>query len=191
MTLQSDEPGFEPFVENRTWTHGGVVFVTVHVLGLTDERGRAPALDAEYAERNAASLLWIEQAFARAKRDGAKALVIVAHADPMFEARWPDGMAQRYVFGLTVGAAVPHAPVFDDLLATLERETIAFERPVLFVHGDTHLFRVDKPLMQPADGRLIGSFTRLETFGYPDVGWIRVTVDPNHAELFTFHAITR
>jgi hypothetical protein len=33
------------------------------------------------------------------------------------------------------------------LLAALRDETIAFRRPVAAVHGDSHYFRIDKPLL--------------------------------------------
>ena len=38
----------------------------------------------------------------------------------------------------------------------------AFARPVLLVHGDSHYFRIDKPLLDAAGNR-IESFTRLRT----------------------------
>jgi hypothetical protein len=56
---------------------------------------------------------------------------------------------------------------------------------VLLVHGDTHFFKLDKPLLKQDD--LIENFTRLETFGSPNVHWVRVTVDPASREVFTVH----
>ncbi len=53
------------------------------------------------------------------------------------------------------------------------------------MHGDTHFFKLDKPLIKQSD--LIENFTRLETFGSPNVHWVRVTVDPNAREVFTVH----
>ena len=35
---------------------------------------------------------------------------------------------------------------YTDLVRMLEREVMNFDKPVLFVHGDSHVFRVDKPL---------------------------------------------
>ena len=53
--------------------------------------------------------------------------------------------------------------------------------------GDTHIFRVDKPLYDPATGRLVDNFTRVETFGNPLVHWVRVVVDPDTPSVFSFH----
>jgi hypothetical protein len=61
-----------------------------------------------------------------------------------------------------------------------------FRKPVAFLHGDTHLFRVDKPLYSAKTGRVFENFTRVETFGWPDTHWVRITVDPADAQLFRF-----
>src|SRR5581483_12479920 len=63
--------------------------------------------------------------------------------------------------------------------------TRAYPGQVLLVHGDTHFFKLDKPLMQQAD--LLENFTRLETFGSPNVHWVRVTVDPASRSVFSVH----
>jgi hypothetical protein len=62
---------------------------------------------------------------------------------------------------------------------------------VAAVHGDSHYFRVDKPL-QDAAGRRVQNFTRVETFGdhaesnNNDVQWVRVDVDPASRGVFSF-----
>lgn len=59
------------------------------------------------------------------------------------------------------------------------------------VHGDSHYFRVDKPL-QDSQSRRIENFTRVETFGdHPengnnDVAWLKVDVDPRSREVFSY-----
>ena len=78
------------------------------------------------------------------------------------------------------------APLVMDFLAALETETLAFNGPVVMVHGDSHIFRIDQPLVNSTTGRVIENFTRLETFGTPDVHWVRVIVDLNDPNVFTF-----
>lgn len=74
----------------------------------------------------------------------------------------------------------------------LETEVIAYGKPVLFLHGDTHYFRVDKPLFRTGEtsqgdrGRQIENFTRVEIFGFPDAHWLRIAVDPRDASVFSF-----
>ena len=72
---------------------------------------------------------------------------------------------------------------YDDFLAALIDETRGFAGQVVLVHGDTHYFKVDKPLLDQA--HLIPNFTRLETFGSPNVHWVRVSVDPASREVFS------
>lgn len=74
---------------------------------------------------------------------------------------------------------------FDELRAALEREVNDFAQPVRLIHCDTHIARIDKPLLR-ADGRVIDHFTRLESFGHPDVHWVRVRVDPAASSVFSF-----
>jgi hypothetical protein len=75
---------------------------------------------------------------------------------------------------------------FKEMLAVLEKETLAFKKPVVLVHGDSHYFRIDKPLVGTASKRRIENFTRVETFGNPDVHWLQVTIEPNDPQVFTF-----
>jgi hydroxyacyl-ACP dehydratase HTD2-like protein with hotdog domain len=64
---------------------------------------------------------------------------------------------------------------------------VAFGKPVVYVHGDTHTFRIDKPLVYSSSpSRFIENFTRVETFGYPNTHWVRVTIDPDDPNVFRF-----
>ncbi len=58
-------------------------------------------------------------------------------------------------------------------------------RPVLFVHGDTHYYRVDHPLTDSASGKTIDNFMRLETFGSPHTNWVKVSVGASDTRLFS------
>jgi len=80
---------------------------------------------------------------------------------------------------------------FQIFLSALRNEVIAFKRPVALVHGDSHYFRIDKPLLNSTGARL-ENFTRVETFGdnqgngTNDVQWLKVYVDPTSREVFAF-----
>jgi len=51
---------------------------------------------------------------------------------------------------------------------------------------NVYYFRIDQPLFSTARKRLIEHFTRVETFGSPNVHWVRVIVDPSDPQVFTF-----
>ena len=95
-------------------------------------------------------------------------VVLTIHGDPGFG--WP------------AGVEAPYAD-FVDRLAEL---TASFDGPVLLIHGDSHEYLVDHPLPDPTSGAPLPNFTRLETFGSPDIGWVRVVVDTARARFVTF-----
>ena len=188
MTLetQASDPAHAKYVENRSWSLRGVEFATLHIVGSNDNLGRTPAMDREHAERTAANLAWLGRAFQRARADHARALVIVMQADPQFATTWSQQQLDRYMAGLGIKAPAQRiATGFDEFRDALEREVKAFAQPVLLIHGDTHVFRVDKPLQRP-DGHVVDHFTRLEVYGDPDLHWVRVRVDPSSPNLFSF-----
>ena len=186
VTNQSSDPAFAKFRENLLWTKGGVTFVTVHTVGYTDNSGRTPQMDAEHRERKAANIAWLKRAFADAKAAGSRGVVILTQANPGFENFWPPDRKTRYFIPfIPRGQALPNPKsAFGDYIGTLAGELADFDRPVLYVHGDTHLFRSDKPLYSAKTGRAFENFTRVEVFGWPDSHWIKVDVDPSDPQLF-------
>jgi hypothetical protein len=186
---QASDPAYAKFVENRRWSIAGVSFATAHVVGSNDNFGRIPEMDVEQRERKAANLAWIKAAFAKAKADDSRGLVLMIQANPGFENHWPAAAKGRY-FGPFVGRAgapaIPANDAFGDYVALLADELESFEKPVALLHGDTHLFRIDKPLYSKTTQRAFANFTRVETFGSPEMHWVKVTVDPAYSGLFRF-----
>ena len=160
------------YPENVRWRHGAVWFVGLHVVGSGNNRGRNAEMDREYAGRTAANLAWLGDSFARAKKEQAAGVVVLFHGDPRFEAR----------------RGSPARAGFDDTIAALEAEVRRFPGPVALVHGDTHRFRIDHPLEDPATGRALERFTRVVTFGSPNVRWVLGRVDPAGPALIRFEA---
>jgi len=156
----SPAPGCGEYPENRLWAYGGVRFATLNIPGPDNNEGHDAASDAEARCRNAANQAWMERALRLAQDAGDRALVIATQADP-----WLTG-ASAYVA----------------LRAEIASVARRFQRPVLFVHGDTHVYRYDTPFVDAA-GPVINAL-RLETYGSPFVGWVRVTVDPASASVF-------
>ncbi|MDK2123549.1 hypothetical protein [Parachitinimonas caeni] len=157
---QSDDPKYAAFVENTRWQRDGVVFATLHVVGSNNNLQRNAAAINEYLERNAANLAWLEAAFAEA--DKARALVLFMQADPWFDK--DDAEDQR--------------SGFSDTIRALRSKAAAFGKPVLIVHGDSHIFRVDQPLMAN-NGRPLDNVLRLEVFGEGNMHAVQVMVDPD------------
>ena len=163
----------ERYPENARWRSGDVTFATMHVVGSNNNRPttEAPAIgdEKEWRARNAANLAWLESTFGSAKRRGSEAVMLVIQAN-IFEEDTdePSGFAE--------------------FKEAFRRETVAFKRPVVLVHGDSHYFRIDKPLYaeEGNEETRVLNFTRVETFGDADVHWVRATVDPRDEEVFSF-----
>jgi hypothetical protein len=146
-------------------------------------------MDNEHRERKAANLAWIHSGFAAAKASGSRGIVLLTQADPGFENYWPTTAKARYLRSIS-GAKLPDQLVptaFEDYIHALADELESYDKPVAFLHGDTHWFRIDQPLYSEKVQRPFENFTRVETFGDPDTHWVRVTVDPTDPQLFSFN----
>lgn len=187
VNQSSTDPRFSRYRENLRWRIGDVVFVTLHIVGSNDNTGKGPRTDAEQAERKAANLAWLKAAFAEAAN--ARGLVILTQANPGFENHWPERAKTRYFLPfIPRGQAVPKgSEAYDDYVKALMDALEDYRKPVAFLHGDTHLFRIDKPLYSAKTGRVFENFTRVETFGWPDSHWVRISVDPADPQLFRFN----
>jgi len=178
MATRSQSAGsdYSEFVENVLWTHGGVVYATIHLLGL----GREPT-DPEVATRRMnAALTWIRTAFSEARESGSVGVFLATQVDPWIVWGLPSLVRQR------CAACLEPRPGLEELYPLLVEESDSFPGQVVLAVGDTHIFRVDKPLYR-TDATLVENFTRVETFGDPDVHWVRVRVDPRERSVFSFY----
>jgi len=178
MALDRQRPGYP---EHSRWQVGLLTAIGVHVVGSNNnsvppapgpaDRGpprsaasRAAAA-AELAARDEAVAAWLRAGFDAALASGSGAVAVFFQADPRFEVGAAHRVAQR-VDG------------YDRFLAVLAEQASRFPGPVVVLHGDTHVFRRDRPLAVPATGRPVPNVVRVETYGSPLVGWVEVTVDP-------------
>lgn len=183
---QAAEPGFEPYVENVMWRFNGALIATVHVVGSNNgldpwnqldptdsyETPRADRL-AEFDSRLAAALAWIDQVFAGTSAQHTTGVLIAMQANPNFDLPATDRQRQG----------------FNAILDRIGEKAIAFGKPVVIAHGDSHYFRIDKPLRAPINGGGAASLervTRVESFGSPQVHWVEVFVDPRDQNVFRF-----
>ena len=180
-----------PCVENRRWAVRGVTYATMNIQGSCNNLCDDFPDPQEHAARNQAVIQWMQQTFARAIADGAAAVMLISQANPGWDQSDPTRAPVRNPRTLVETDANPDG--FREFLLALRAEVIRFRRPVAYVHGDSHYFRVDKPF-QDADGRRLENFTRLETFGNNpangtnDVQWVKVNVDARTREVFAYEA---
>lgn len=176
---QSDQ-----YPEHTRWQAAGVVFVGLHVVGsnnnkVTADEGddRTPAqrraANAEHEARDAAARAWLRDSFEVALRTRAAGVMLIIQANPGFEVVSAE---ERVAAGLDG---------FDAFLDALREETRRFAKPVALVHGDTHRYRLDHPLLERS-GEPIPNLVRLETFGSPVLSWVKATIDERDPQVFRF-----
>ena len=178
LKTQAHMPGFETFVENRLWKAKKIVFATVHVVGSNNDllpwfgpaetqAQRAERL-AEYDARLAATLTWLDRTFAFAAEAEARGIVVAMQADMWFNT--PLG--------------------FTEIVQRLADRAREFGKPVLLLEGDSHRFTVDRPLA--AGSALHGvstpapNLTRIIVEGQTTSEWLKLRIDPNAPEVFTW-----
>ena len=125
------------------------MFATLNVPG----PGNNSAMPQESKPRTAALLDWLVEAFGIARERKSPAVVIALQAN---------------IFTGNAG--------YSAILEALAREALRYDGQVLVVHGDTHLYNYDQPLVDRRSGQKVANVTRLEVFGSPFVGWTHVTV---------------
>jgi hypothetical protein len=181
--------GAVPCVENRRWSVCGVIYATLNVQGSCNNLCDVAPDPAEFVARNNANIRWLEQTFEQASRRHAVAVMLVAQADPGWDMSDPTRAPLRNPTTLVQSDGQPDG--FVAFLSALREEVIAFGKPVAYVHGDSHYFRVDKPFLD-IRGHRLENFTRVETFGdnqangNNDVHWLKVVVSPRSREVFAY-----
>ena len=172
------------YPENVRWKLGPVVYVGLNVQGSNDnypyagvdgETRTQAQIDVQRAEeiaRKAADIAWLDESFAYAKRVHAAGVMIVFQADLNFnnEQHLPDTRSYD---------------AFPDYIAALRTVSLGFPGQVALVHGDSHYFKLDKPL-NTDQGGIVANFTRVETFGSRNTHWVKATIDADNPNVFTF-----
>ncbi|MDV6345705.1 metallophosphoesterase [Nitrosomonas sp. Is37] len=175
VITQASDPSYPEFVENVRWMKNHVMFATLHIVGSNNALAafstRTQADDEEVKRRIKATLSWLHQTFDEAKARNTRGVFLLFQADPRFELI----KGNRGRLG------------FEEILDAFEQESVKFGKPVVLAHGDSHHFRVDKPLLSNINKRQIKNVTRVETFGADDVHWLRIIADPSSPEVFTIH----
>ncbi len=181
--------GNVPCVENRRWTLGGVTYATLNIQGSCNNLCDTAPDPAEYAARNQANIEWMQQTFREAKQRHSAAIMFISQADPGWDLTDATRAPLRDPQTLAETDGEPDG--FQEFLVALRERVIAFGKPVAYVHGDSHYFRIDKPFLD-SQGQRLENFTRVETFGdhqengNNDVHWLKVFVNARSREVFSY-----
>ncbi|MDD5494113.1 MAG: hypothetical protein PHG36_05525 [Dehalococcoidia bacterium] len=185
--IQQEEQ--DVYVENRRWTVSKVTYATLNIQGSCNNLCDTAPDANEYAARNAADIEWMKETFAKAKERHSVAVMFISQANPGWDQSDPTRAPLRNPKTLAETDGQPDG--FQEFLTALREEVIAFEKPVSYVHGDSHYHRIDKPFLND-QGQRLENFTRVETFGdnqnngINEVHWLKVFVNPRQREVFSY-----
>ncbi len=160
LQSQHADARFARYVENLRWAHGKVSFATLHLVGSNNNwQPELPSVS-EFAAREEANLAWLHDTFAAAKARNDVAVVLAMQADTFMTEPGP-------------------ASGFTRWLAALADEVAHWGKPVLLLQGDTHRYRVDRPL-KSSDGKVLANLQRIVVPGerHPDA--VLIEVDDTH-----------
>jgi hypothetical protein len=183
-TLTLTRQSLDTYPENVRWKFGPVVYLGLNVQGSNDnypyagvdgETRSDAEIDRQRAEevaRKAANIEWLREGFAYAAHVRAKGVMVIWQADLNFN-------NEQHL------ADTRSWDAFPDYVNALRTNTLGFPGQVALVHGDSHYFKVDKPINGPSDG-VLANFTRVETFGARNTHWVSARIDPTDPNLFIF-----
>lgn len=163
-----DSPAYP---EIYAFLRNGVLVAALHVVGSNNGYDRSDTVaSAEFVARDAENRRFLKRLLESPQGRNARALVLAIQADPLFE----NGAGPVGFKGFKLQLA--------DLMGT-------FKGSVLVLHGDTHRFRKDQPLLDPKRGAPFDRLWRIEVPGSPIVGGVWISVDPSAAEPFQAHPV--
>ena len=135
------DPADAQYVENVIWEQGKTECVTLNIPGgsnndtdpwyASHKIPASPAQQIDLEQRTGADIRWLNTAFATAEKHHAQNVVIIGQSD-----MWD-----------TTDAA-SHQTNYEPTVAAMAENTAFFKKPVLYLNGDSHLYRSDDPLQQ-------------------------------------------
>jgi hypothetical protein len=176
------------YVENVMWSQAGVEFGDLSVPDSNNDwapwfdKPRSGSQIKEVNGRTHADLVWMGRIFNHARQQHAKAVVIGMQAD-MWDPEFA-GDATQF-------------DRFKPIVQALAQQALRFQRPVLLLNGDSHIFVDDRPLADPSRpqnksmygiGEDVPNLRRITVNGSdtPCHGWVKLIIDPDSAGVFSY-----
>lgn len=141
QAFDQQDPTDANYVENVMWRQGKTEFVTLNIPGgsnndvdpwyASHKIPASPDQQTEMEQRTGADIRWLNAAFAQAEREHAQDVVILGQADMWDTTDSPS-----------------HQTNYEPLVAAMAENASFFEKPVLYLNGDSHIYRSDDPLEQ-------------------------------------------
>jgi len=166
LDQQSAQAAYRHFPENRRWAVENISFATIHMVGSNNNDQPELPSSSEFKLRNEANIAWMKEVFATAHKQNQKAIVFAMQADTFYD------------------PSKPPESGFIDWLTAFQQEMSSWKKPVLLIQGDSHVFKVDRPLASKGPG--LDLVQRLVVPGALLTDAVVIEVDPDSAtQIFT------
>ena len=166
LEQQSAQAAFRGFPENRRWSVESISFATIHMVGSNNNDQPELPSSREFTLRNQANTAWMKETFALARKQNNKAIVFAMQADTFYD------------------PSKPPESGFSDWLIAFQQEILSWKKPVLLIQGDSHVFKVDRPLEGKGAG--LDLVQRLVVPGAMLTDAVVIEVNPdNTTQMFT------
>jgi len=133
--------------------------------------------EAECREREKANLEWLDYSFGEAVKNRDKGMVIFNHADPFLNRNNP-----------FAGRPIRLRTGYNRIIEKIRYYARVFGKEILWVQGDSHFFKIDKPFFSPPNIRFPlnqeVNLTRVIVPGSPYEYFITIRVSPNSKPVF-------
>jgi hypothetical protein len=173
--------------ENVRWRRADVGFAAVDVVGSnnslapwTGQSAPTPEQTAEVLGRTSATIQEISDAFAEARHEHERAVVLLLQAD-MFDPTVPNPSFADYY-------------AFQPIVAAIARESASYHGQVYLFNGDSHVYHADNPLGAGSPwlpfygiGQQVPNLTRITVDGSSNAtNYLRVTVHPHGPQVLSW-----
>jgi hypothetical protein len=161
LQSQRSDAHYARYVENLRWQHGKITFATLHIVGSNNNWQPDLPSVSEFAARDEANRAWLHDTFSTAKARSDVAVVLAMQADTFMTAPGP-------------------ASGFTRWLQALADEVARWGKPVLLLQGDSHQFRIDRPL-RGTDGKPLTNLLRVVVPGERHADAVLVDIDESRS----------
>lgn len=172
LEQQSSQQAFRDFPENRYWSQESISFATIHMVGSNNNLQPELPSFSEFKLRNEANIAWMRETFSRARSQGHTAIVLAMQADTFYD------------------TSKPTESGFVDWLAAFQHEASNWKKPVLLIQGDSHIYKVDRPLANKGVG--LDLVERLVVPGAQVTDAVVIDVNPDSStQVFSIRSLMR
>lgn len=165
-------PQFSKFVENALWVKNKFLFVSLHIPGSNNNRGRDEASNQEYVSRNEANLAWIEHAYQLAQDKKYAGIIFAFQADLFYSTELASSDSSGY----------------KDTIRQFRDMSEKVSIPILLIHGDSHQLKIDQPLYD-SNKKIIETVYRLEVMGADKMQAVEIELNDRLSSPFSFRPI--